>query len=59
MGRIIKVISERLGHSSIKTTLDTYATVMPKSRTNSVSILDELLKRNESLAKIKTSIDVI
>lgn len=42
----IKVISERLGHKSIKTTLDTYATVMPKSRSKTADLLDELMKRD-------------
>lgn len=44
-GENIKVISERLGHSSIKMTLDTYASVMPKSRTKTASLLDDIFKK--------------
>ena len=47
----IKVISERLGHKSIKTTLDTYATVMPKSRSKTADLLDELMRREEKDGK--------
>ena len=39
----IKVISERLGHRSIKTTMDTYAQVMPKSKSKTADLLDELM----------------
>lgn len=41
-GENIKVISERLGHKSVKTTLDTYASVMPKTRAKTADLLDSL-----------------
>ncbi len=41
----IKVISERLGHRSIKTTMDTYAQVMPKSKSKTADLLDELMNK--------------
>lgn len=46
-GENIKVISERLGHKSIKTTLDTYASVMPRTRTNTASILDDIYSKKK------------
>jgi len=41
-GENIKVNSERLGHRSVKTTMDTYASVMPKTRTKTAELLDRL-----------------
>lgn len=41
-GENIKVLSERLGHKNITTTLDTYASVMQKSRTKTADLLDGL-----------------
>ena len=43
----IKVISERLGHRSIKTTMDTYAQVMPRSRSKTADLLDKLMGRGD------------
>lgn len=42
----IKVISERLGHRSIKTTMDIYAQVMPRSKSKTADLLDELMKKD-------------
>jgi integrase len=39
----IKVISERLGHSNIKVTLDTYSHVLPTMQEEAVRKLDEIL----------------
>lgn len=44
-GENIKVISERLGHKSIKTTLDTCASVMPRTRMKTADLLDSLFER--------------
>lgn len=44
-GENIKVISERLGHKSIKTTLDTYASIMPKTRTHTANLLDNIYSK--------------
>ena len=40
----VKVISERLGHSNIKVTLDTYSHVLPTMQEEAVRKLDEILK---------------
>lgn len=45
-GENIKVISERLGHKNIKTTLDVYASVMPKSKVKTAELLNKLFKDN-------------
>ena len=41
-GENIKVISERLGHSSIKTTLDTYSHVLPSMEEHTALLLDNI-----------------
>jgi integrase len=38
-----KVIQERLGHSTIKMTLDTYSHLLPDMQNTAVAALDELL----------------
>jgi integrase len=45
-GENIKVISERLGHKNIKTTLDVYASVMPRTKVKTAELLDKLFKDN-------------
>ncbi|MBO1264445.1 site-specific integrase [Proteiniclasticum sp. SCR006] len=52
-GENIKVISERLGHKSVKTTMDTYASVMPKTRTKTADLLDNLFMRKDDDEKHK------
>lgn len=39
----VKVISERLGHSNIKITLDTYSHVLPKMQEDAVNKIEEIL----------------
>lgn len=39
----IKTISERLGHKSIRITLDTYAHVVPKLQQGAVDALQDIL----------------
>lgn len=41
-GENIKVISERLGHTSVKITLDTYSHVLPSMRKNTALLLDNI-----------------
>ncbi|WP_053361932.1 site-specific integrase [Bacillus sp. FJAT-27251] len=43
VGVNVKVISERLGHSSIKITLDTYSHVLPTMQKEAVKKLDDML----------------
>jgi len=40
----VKVISERLGHSNIKVTLDTYSHVLPTMQEDAVRKLDEIMQ---------------
>ena len=40
-----KVVSERLGHSSIAVTMDTYSHVLPGLQEESALLLDEILLR--------------
>jgi integrase len=40
----VKVISERLGHSNIKVTLDTYSHVLPSMQEEVAHKLDEIIK---------------
>ncbi len=40
----VKVISERLGHSNIKVTLDTYSHVLPSMQEEVARKLDEIIK---------------
>ncbi len=39
----VKVISERLGHSNIKITLDTYSHVLPTVQEDAVNKIEEIL----------------
>jgi site-specific recombinase XerD len=41
-----KVIQERLGHSTISTTLDIYSHVTPGMQRQAVNIFDKILTRN-------------
>lgn len=45
-GENIKVISERLGHKNISTTLDTYTHVMDDMKNNTADLLDNVFKYN-------------
>ena len=45
-GENIKVISERLGHKNISTTLDTYTHVMDDMKNNTADLLDSVFKYN-------------
>lgn len=45
-GENIKVISERLGHKNISTTLDTYTHVMDDIKNNTADLLDSVFKYN-------------
>ncbi|OOM16755.1 site-specific integrase [Clostridium saccharobutylicum] len=45
-GENIKVVSERLGHSDIATTLNTYTHVMDESKEKTASLLDEMFKKS-------------
>lgn len=38
-----KVVQERLGHSSITLTLDTYSHVLPSMQENIANVIDDLL----------------
>ncbi len=38
-----KVVQERLGHTKISTTLDTYSHVLPSMQADAAKIMDELL----------------
>jgi len=40
-----KVVSERLGHSGIAITLDTYSDVIPALQQEAAGVLDELFPR--------------
>lgn len=44
-GENIKVVSERLGHNDIATTLNTYTHVMKESKEKTASLLDEMFKK--------------
>lgn len=39
----VKVVSERLGHSNIKVTLDTYSHVLPTMQQEAVKKLDDII----------------
>lgn len=43
-GENVKVISERLGHTSIKVTLDTYSHVLPSMEEHTALLLDDIFK---------------
>lgn len=41
-GENVKVISERLGHTSVKITLDTYSHVLPSMKKQTADLLDSV-----------------
>lgn len=45
-GENIKVVSERLGHKNVSTTLDTYTHVMEDMKNNTADLLDNIFKYN-------------
>lgn len=45
-GKNIKVVSERLGHKNIVTTLNTYTHIMDDMKNNTASLLDSIFKCN-------------
>ena len=45
-GENIKVVSERLGHKDIATTLNTYTHAMEESKEKTASLLDEMFKKS-------------
>lgn len=49
----IKVISERLGHSSIRITLDTYSHVVPSMQDEAIKALDEIFSNKKEDASKK------
>ncbi|MBN1053070.1 site-specific integrase [Clostridium botulinum] len=46
-GENIKVVSERLGHTDIRMTLNTYTHVMEDMKNNTASLLDDIFKKDE------------
>ncbi len=46
-----KIVQERLGHSSISITLDTYSHILPVMQIEAASKIDELLTRNVATVK--------
>ena len=46
-----KVVQERLGHSTISTTLDTYSHVAPGLQQTAANGFDDILKRHSKLDK--------
>ena len=46
-GENIKVVSERLGHKDITTTLNTYVHVMKDMKNNTAKLLDNIFKQNK------------
>ena len=53
-----KIVQERLGHSSIQITLDTYSHVAPGLQNAAANKFDDILgiKHNESIAKVAKKI---
>ena len=51
----IKDVSERLGHSSIKTTMDTYVSNTDEMRTKSMEVFEKVAKLNVQKSKEKQS----
>nr|WP_157081677.1 hypothetical protein [Fervidicola ferrireducens] len=43
-GVVVKIISERLGHSSVRITYDLYSHLMPGMQRTAVEKLEQLLK---------------
>ncbi|WP_163195708.1 tyrosine-type recombinase/integrase [Clostridium thermarum] len=52
-----KVVSERLGHSTISITLDLYSHVLPNMQQEAVDKLDELLSKNKPKEKDNDELD--
>ncbi len=46
----VKVVSERLGHSTTQITLDTYSHVLPDLQREAAELIDEALRRRDDLA---------
>jgi integrase len=44
-----KVVQERLGHSSVNLTLDTYSHLMPALQRDAADKLDELLSKGKGI----------
>jgi len=42
-----KIVSERLGHSSIKVTLDTYSHVLPALQADAAELFADLLREDQ------------
>lgn len=49
----VKVVSERLGHASVKITLDTYAQVLPSMQAHASSQLDALLYQDRPADRVE------
>ena len=47
-GEHVKIVSERLGHSSIATTMDRYSHVLPDMQKTAVAKIDEILLKEIS-----------
>ena len=43
-----KIVSERLGHSGVAITLDTYSHVLPGLQAEAANLLDRFLKRPQT-----------
>jgi len=54
-----KVVCERLGHSSVKITLDTYSHVVPSIQEHAVTALDDLLAMCDSTPAHSTTGDFV
>ena len=52
-GVIMKVVQERLGHSSIKITLDTYSHLMPNMQANAVNQLGDFMQDKPKMQVVK------
>lgn len=52
----VKYVSERLGHSSCKMTLDVYNSVMPSAKFGALDLLDSIEKNDEKSQKNRTKI---
>lgn len=50
-----KIVQERLGHSSIETTLDTYSHMLPNMQESAAQKLDEMFNKNTELKSDVTS----
>ena len=45
-GTPVKVVSERLGHKDVTTTLNVYASALPDMQDHAVDVLDRLMGRS-------------